>query len=465
MLCFILLFPFAVCAQVFVTTGSTSALIPLNIQQFFIGSSFILTLMCFTCAYALRSYSIALLALFFAIKSLGILVSGGMSFFALFTHSTGWLNTESVFLSNLSNMMFFCFTIKFFSLNKQNKASFLLLLRLAIIMCLTLPLSYVLSPDYVWLLSQVPISISLLVLYFVIKKISSNTRYLPKIFTVTLVVQLSFNVMTYGFYFGQFPRYVVNGIEMLAFGVMAMMVTYLMARRYYCYLRDEKSAQQQVLDSAKASDIAQKKLFTMQSANQEQLESRVQERTLELNIALQELEAVNQELKEKNTLDELSGLYNRRYYDQKFLAEFRRSRRNLTPLSLVLVDIDHFKSVNDNYGHLTGDKCIVDVAKLIKSLLRRSTDVSCRYGGEEFCLILPETDEGGALSLAQDICQSVRELAFKVNENTISLTVSCGVSTYQQEKDATPETIFECVDKALYQAKKAGRDQVHVGKI
>lgn len=249
---------------------------------------------------------------------------------------------------------------------------------------------------------------------------------------------------------------------MLAFWVMAIMATYLMGHKYYCQLRDEKLAQQQALSSIKASEIAQKEISRLQDESQEQLESRVQERTLELNIALQELEVVNQELKEKNTLDELSGLYNRRYYDQKIVAEFRRSRRNLTPLSLILVDIDHFKRVNDNFGHLAGDKCIVEVAGMIKSLLRRSSDVGCRYGGEEFCLILPETDAQGALALAQEICQSVRQQQVYSNENIITLSVSCGVTTYQQEKEITPEIIFDYVDKALYKAKQAGRDQVQV---
>jgi diguanylate cyclase (GGDEF)-like protein len=144
------------------------------------------------------------------------------------------------------------------------------------------------------------------------------------------------------------------------------------------------------------------------------------------------------------------------------VAEFRRSRRNLTPLSLILVDIDHFKRVNDNFGHLAGDKCIVEVAGMIKSLLRRSSDVGCRYGGEEFCLILPETDAQGALALAQEICQSVRQQQVYSNENIITLSVSCGVTTYQQEKEITPEIIFDYVDKALYKAKQAGRDQVQV---
>jgi diguanylate cyclase (GGDEF)-like protein len=147
------------------------------------------------------------------------------------------------------------------------------------------------------------------------------------------------------------------------------------------------------------------------------------------------------------------------------MAEFRRSRRNLTPLSLVVIDIDRFKLVNDNYGHLTGDKCIVAVAKMIKSLLRRSTDVGCRYGGEEFCLILPETDDKGALALAQEICQSLRGQRIFADELAIDLTVSCGVTTYQQEKNVTPEAIFASADKALYKAKQAGRDQVQISLL
>jgi len=243
------------------------------------------------------------------------------------------------------------------------------------------------------------------------------------------------------------------------------MVTYIMGRRYYSHLQDVKLAKQQVVSSAKASEIAQKKLFAVQQEGQELLESRVQERTLELNIALQELETVNQELKEKSTVDELSGLYNRRYYDQKLLAEFRRSRRNLTPLSIILVDIDHFKQVNDNHGHLVGDKCILETANIIKSLLRRSTDIGCRYGGEEFCLILPETDGKGALALAHEVCQSVRDQGVLTNEGIINLTVSCGVTTYQQEKSVTPENMFSSADSALYKAKQAGRNQVQVGLL
>ena len=95
----------------------------------------------------------------------------------------------------------------------------------------------------------------------------------------------------------------------------------------------------------------------------------MQERTLELNIALQELEETNKELEQKNTIDELTGLFNRRFYDQKIVAEYRRSKRNLTPLSIILIDIDHFKSVNDRFGHVFGDEVLLLIAQLLQSFV------------------------------------------------------------------------------------------------
>ena len=124
------------------------------------------------------------------------------------------------------------------------------------------------------------------------------------------------------------------------------------------------------------------------------------------------------------------------------------------------VDFDYFKNVNDSYGHLAGDKCLVLLAAKIKHCLGRSTDVGCRYGGEEFCLILPETDSQGAISLAEEVRNAVESEEFIIDELSLSITISCGVSTYQQEKQAAPEQLFAAADKALYQAKHQGRNQV-----
>jgi len=202
-----------------------------------------------------------------------------------------------------------------------------------------------------------------------------------------------------------------------------------------------------------------KTLAKEQEDSQDLLEERVQERTLELNIALQELESANQELERKNVLDELTGLHNRRFYDQKILAEYRRSRRNLTALSLVLIDVDHFKSVNDNHGHLAGDQCLIWLSTHIKQSLKRSADKAFRYGGEEFCLILPNTDTEGALLLAEQLRILISEQAFQFQDTKIPLTISCGICTYQQQADIGPEQIFSGADKALYQAKNEGRNQ------
>lgn len=448
-----------------VSLVQTSIVFPMqsHIQHIFIGSGVILSLMCFAWARALRSYSMVILALFFAIKSLGVLVTGGVSLLMLLTENPQILKIEGLLLACLSHIILFAFTIKFFTLKKLSVSSYRLLLRLSVLMVLAVPLAYFFVSTCLWLLTQILVSISLIALLYVVRKVQEQR--LSTIFLLTLLVPLSFNFINYLLHYWQFSEQLINGLDMLAFWLMAIMVTYLMGRRYYYHLRDERLAQQQVLASAKASDLAQQKLLALQEESQEQLESRVQERTLELNIALQELEAVNQALKEKNTLDELSGLYNRRYYDEKIMAEFRRSRRNFTPLSIILIDIDHFKSVNDSYGHLTGDKCIVEVANRIKSLLRRSSDVGCRYGGEEFCLILPETDAQGALALAQDICQSTNSQQIFDNDIIIDLTVSCGVATYKQEQGVTPENIFASADKALYKAKQAGRNQVQVSLL
>lgn len=236
----------------------------------------------------------------------------------------------------------------------------------------------------------------------------------------------------------------------LQFSWLVLVIFILTALMAVLIFRQENQSNHLEVDSTESEPIAEK----------DELESKVQERTFELNIALQELEEANKELQEKNTIDELTGLYNRRFYDQKILAEHRRSRRNLTPLSLVIIDIDHFKKVNDNYGHLAGDECLVAVAACLKQCLRRSADIMFRYGGEEFCAILPETDSKGAFALAEELRESVAACKVSYGGVVINLTISCGTSTYLQQKDIQPAHLFAAADQALYQAKNSGRNQV-----
>ncbi|MBU2893482.1 GGDEF domain-containing protein [Colwellia sp. D2M02] len=256
------------------------------------------------------------------------------------------------------------------------------------------------------------------------------------------------------------PSQILNLILSFILGaiIMGLFAFYQCRATRRQYQKKDLELKQAITD-IEQSKIALQALVEEQKQSQDLLEDRVQERTLELNITLQELESVNQELERKNVSDELTGLHNRRFYDQKIQAEYRRSRRNLTPLSLVIIDIDHFKSVNDTYGHLVGDQCLIWLSKHIQKSLKRSTDKAFRYGGEEFCLILPDTDLTGAIALAEKLRETIATEHFQFEQANFSVTISCGVSTYQQQNDVTPEQLFSVADKALYKAKHNGRNQ------
>ena len=303
-------------------------------------------------------------------------------------------------------------------------------------------------------ISQLLISMVLLTIAIQLIKAKSSLAYLLLAIMINQLVWVLCNIGFNGWFAIDADIYTIN------FWLNGCLIALLLSKQSNLQITAKHQAQHEALESAMESREAQQELLIVQQQAKEQLEAKVQERTLELNIALQELEDVNRELEKKNNLDELTGLNNRRYYSQKILAEFRRSRRNLTPLSLVVIDIDHFKSVNDNYGHIGGDLCLKQLAKLIQLVLRRSADIGCRYGGEEFCLILPETDKEGAIALAQELRTLVMNTLFQLENESIKLTISCGVSCYMQEKNVSPDILFDAADKALYQVKEQGRNQV-----
>jgi diguanylate cyclase (GGDEF)-like protein len=157
--------------------------------------------------------------------------------------------------------------------------------------------------------------------------------------------------------------------------------------------------------------------------------------------------------------DGLTGLYVHRHFQHRLEEEFTRSRRYDSPLSLLLVDIDHFKKFNDTYGHRTGDEVLRGVARLLQSCAR-CTDVVCRYGGEEMCLILPETDATGAAQIAERIRVKIEKHVFTGgNGEKLKVTVSIGVASFH-EGLATRGALIERTDEALYRAKRAGRNRV-----
>ena len=158
--------------------------------------------------------------------------------------------------------------------------------------------------------------------------------------------------------------------------------------------------------------------------------------------------------------DGLTGLHNRRFFDQQLQAEWRRLRRLGTPLSLLLVDIDHFKDYNDTLGHLAGDDALRQVGRLLHECLQREGDVACRYGGEEFAIILANTRLEGAQHLAARIHRRLAELALPHPGSPLgSLTLSIGIATSNLECQDSPQRLIAHCDQALYRAKHSGRNR------
>ncbi len=157
-------------------------------------------------------------------------------------------------------------------------------------------------------------------------------------------------------------------------------------------------------------------------------------------------------------IDSLTGLYNRRYFQQTLDREFDRSKRHKNNLSLALFDIDHFKEVNDVYGHQFGDKVLAEIAKIIKSALRK-TDYVTRYGGEEIIVILPDTTMSQAFVPTERIRQEIEKKDFEYKGNKIKVTISCGISEIDEDIE-TQDELLARADGAMYESKKAGRNKI-----
>lgn len=177
------------------------------------------------------------------------------------------------------------------------------------------------------------------------------------------------------------------------------------------------------------------------------------------------LSKANQELKRLSSLDGLTGVANRRLFDDTLDIEWRRAVRSQTDLALVMMDIDHFKLYNDHYGHQAGDECLKKVARALQTCLRRPADLLARYGGEEFVALLPETDQAGAGLLAEHARLAVQNLAIPHADSPVAkmVTISLGTASTIPRNGREAEELVQAADQALYQAKNQGRNQVAAG--
>ncbi|HET9957913.1 MAG TPA: diguanylate cyclase [Polyangiaceae bacterium] len=179
-----------------------------------------------------------------------------------------------------------------------------------------------------------------------------------------------------------------------------------------------------------------------------------------LKVLQDELRTANARLESLAVTDGLTGLFNRRYFDTLLITEMQRTLRYKTPIAVALLDIDHFKHVNDTYGHPMGDEVLRNLSRLVASSVR-TTDSVARYGGEEIAVVLTQTDEHGALEVAERLRVQISELTHTLGEHSIQKTASFGVACFDGNGDAMhPEDLVKRADQALYRAKHGGRNRV-----
>jgi diguanylate cyclase (GGDEF)-like protein len=185
-------------------------------------------------------------------------------------------------------------------------------------------------------------------------------------------------------------------------------------------------------------------------------------REQELLALTRQLEQANRELQAVTSIDGLTGVGNRRYFNERIRDEWRRARRECLPLGLIMIDIDAFKSYNDAFGHQRGDECLWQVAQALNGVLKRAGDFVVRYGGEEFAVVLSHTTTEGAVSVAEKLRAAVAGLGIRHSTSLAGglLTISMGVAAVIPDEGIQVFDFIEAADQALYRAKNSGRDRI-----
>ena len=204
-------------------------------------------------------------------------------------------------------------------------------------------------------------------------------------------------------------------------------------------------------------------LQNMKKSQQEAEETAIKmteiSKQLEKDIAKRK--KVEKKLQVLATTDPLTGLFNRRHFRELTIIELSRAKRYKKDISLLMIDIDHFKRINDNYGHTTGDKGLIALSNLFADTLR-DIDIMARYGGEEFVILLPETSKSAALTVAERLRRDVEQMIIETDPAAFSFTISIGISSFIPVDAASIDTLLDEADKALYASKQMGRNRVTV---
>lgn len=218
-------------------------------------------------------------------------------------------------------------------------------------------------------------------------------------------------------------------------------------------------AQELALQAEKEARLVKEAALQAEKAHSEHLQSLVEARTADLENTLANLEQAHRELERLSALDGLTGIFNRRTFDEKLAELWSIAQRQGRPLSILMVDIDHFKHINDSLGHPCGDMVLITFSQMLRNIMHRPTDVLARYGGEEFAIILPDTPLSGAEVVAASIIRNAQQYLHHWEGEHFHVTASVGIACQVPQTNISVEHLLAQADQALYTAKREGRNR------
>jgi diguanylate cyclase len=379
----------------------------------------------------------------------------GVSFQFLWPNAIWWNDRAIIVFLNLTVVFGGAFSLRFLNVRRDNQ----LILNRVIVVLMVIAASMaalgVILPYDLMVLPTILVAAlgcTALLVVGVVRWIKRDPA--ARYYTVAWFFMLSGGIVLALSKFTLLPRnFLTENATQVGSAISVILLSVALADRLNQEKRLAFEAQQKLLSEERKARLAQAKSLHIQQEANTLLEQRVQERT-------QDLQSLNAQLLELSATDSLTGLKNRGHFDRVFKSAVVRSYRFEETLSVLVLDIDHFKKFNDTYGHLVGDDCLQMVANCIGEFVTRTQDLAARYGGEEFVVLLPDTPEEGAMRVAEKIRKKIQETGFRVSDEVLHLTVSIGVSSVRPDHaDATKE-IFAKADEALYEAKARGRNNV-----
>ncbi len=403
-----------------------------------------------------RDVSYLYYAIFVAFVSLYEASITGYGFQYLWQDST-WLNDHALVLfAGLSFLVGALFIDAFLGLKDANPIMHKVIGSLVILYAAFILISFFVGEIYVAPLGQymgLVLSAGTIVLSaHEWRKGNMAARYFTVAWFVLLLGTSVYTLMLAG----HIPHTLFSeSVQRVGISLEVLLLSFALGDRFNRQRQMAKQATDISLHLATELNRSHEEKIRIQAQAQRELEGKVEQRTAELLEAKKRLELLS-------ITDQLTGLKNRRYFDGCYISEYKRAFRSQSSISIMVIDIDHFKRVNDTYGHLVGDECIRLVAQAIHVHSQRPGDMAFRYGGEEFVVLLTDTDDSGSSSVAQLIRQEVERIQYRYDGSVVDLSVSIGIATTIPNDEVGSKNLLQQADDALYQAKGNGRNRVEV---